>query len=48
MRKNKENLNQQSIGDRFIPTQVRSSAFQLQSSPIVKDKSANTYQSLLS
>ncbi len=48
MRKNKENFNQQSIGDRFIPTEVRSCAFQLQSSPVVKDKLTNTYQNLLS
>jgi hypothetical protein len=48
MRKNKENLHQQGLGDRFIPTEVRSCAFQLQSSPILKDKGSNTYQNLLS
>lgn len=48
MRKNKENCHQQVLGDRFIPTQVRSCAFQLQNSPILKDKGSTTYQNLLS
>lgn len=36
MERNKENAGNQSLGDRFIPTQVRSCAFQVESQLLKK------------
>ena len=36
--KNKENLDRQTQGDRFIPTQVRSCAFQIESTQFQHEK----------
>ena len=44
MEKNKENSSSQSFGDRFIPTQVRSCAFQVESSLFCSEAPKTSYE----
>lgn len=47
MLKNKENFLGQSMGDRFIPTQVRKCAFSMQSNMLNSESITNNYEELL-
>ena len=47
MERNKENASEQHLGDRFIPTQVRSCAFQVENH-FYKDEACKTsYEEML-
>ena len=45
--RNKENLERQTLGDRFIPTQVRSCAFQLEYNRLESESHCSKYEELL-
>jgi hypothetical protein len=45
--RNKENLERQGLGDRFIPTQVRSCAFQLEYNRLEPETNCTKYEELL-
>lgn len=47
MERNKENASEQSFGDRFIPTQVRSCAFQVENHLFKEETSKTSYEELL-
>ena len=44
MEKNKENASTQPLGDRFIPTQVRSCAFQVENYLFKNDANKTSYE----
>ena len=45
--RNKENLERQALGDRFIPTQVRSCAFQMEYNRLEQETHCSKYEELL-
>lgn len=47
MEKNKENASHQLLGDRFIPTQVRSCAFQVETHLFNKEEAKTRYEEML-
>lgn len=47
MERNKENASTQALGDRFIPTQVRSCAFQVENNLFKTEASKTSYEELL-